>query len=423
MTPTRARLHHGITRRSFVAGALGLVALTGPGLARVAAQDDAAGPDAPPAMLLGGPAHSSEQPGPGPEIAEGADPVARWKFATGGPVRTSPAVAGGTAFFGSNDGFLYAVELETGEQVWRYETAAELRSSPAVVDGVVFAGAKDGDVIALDAATGDLRWRFPTAQGIVAAPTVSDGVVYASTNDQIMYAIDAATGQERWHGGLASPTLTSPTLSNTAIFVGNEDGVFAADRRVGESIWPRAEVTGANLRIAEMLGDETTYRVDAPLALDGGVVYSVGLVEEGKPGDDVYKTGGALFAIQATTGDVLWAYVFQEDSPLPGAPVVAEGVVYVGGNRGALYAVSARGGTESWAFAPGTAPFAGGAAIVGGVVYAGNDDRNLYAIDAATGARRWSFATAAPVRSAPAVVDGVVYVGSDDGHLYAIGAG
>ena len=33
-----------------------------------------------------------------------------WSVATGGPITSSPAVAGGTVFVGSHDGKLYAVE-------------------------------------------------------------------------------------------------------------------------------------------------------------------------------------------------------------------------------------------------------------------------------------------------------------------------
>ena len=86
-------------------------------------------------------------------------------------------------------------------------------------------------------------------------------------------------------------------------------------------------------------------------------------------------------ALDAHTGVLLW------DSPtnasLPSAPVVANGVVYVGSDD----------------------------------VTQGD---NLYAFDARTGARLWSYVTGI-VFSSCAVANGVVYVGSEDQNIYAFG--
>ena len=60
--------------------------------------------------------------------------------------------------------------------------------------------------------------------------------------------------------------------------------------------------------------------------------------------------------------------------------------------------------------------------VVDGVVYVGSDDGSLYALDADSGEMLWSFATGDAIRSVPAVVDGTVYFGSNDNHLYAVDA-
>ena len=62
-------------------------------------------------------------------------------------------------------------------------------------------------------------------------------------------------------------------------------------------------------------------------------------------------------------------------------------------------------------------------AVVDGVLYVGGEDGGVYALEAATGAEVWRFTADAPVSSSPAVVDGLVYIGSDDGTLYALEAG
>ena len=78
-------------------------------------------------------------------------------------------------------------------------------------------------------------------------------------------------------------------------------------------------------------------------------------------------------------------------------------------------------GALIWTFTTGgwvlTAPV-----VADGVVYVGSDDGSLYALSAGTGEPLWSFATDDVVRSAPTVVDGTVYFGSNDNHLYALDA-
>jgi outer membrane protein assembly factor BamB len=74
----------------------------------------------------------------------------RWEFATGGAVRSSPAVAGSVVFVGSEDGRLYAVDAASGAKLWDFLTGDKITSSPAVVNGVVYVGSHDGNVYAIE---------------------------------------------------------------------------------------------------------------------------------------------------------------------------------------------------------------------------------------------------------------------------------
>ena len=41
----------------------------------------------------------------------------KFKFAPEGRVRSSPAIADGVVYFGSDDTYLYAVDLQTGQEI------------------------------------------------------------------------------------------------------------------------------------------------------------------------------------------------------------------------------------------------------------------------------------------------------------------
>src|SRR5208282_3830881 len=79
----------------------------------------------------------------------------QWSFPAIGFVDSSPAVAGGIVYFGSNgtdaNGTLYALNTATGAVVWKYVTGNSVVSSPAVANGVVYVGSADNNLYALNA--------------------------------------------------------------------------------------------------------------------------------------------------------------------------------------------------------------------------------------------------------------------------------
>lgn len=64
-----------------------------------------------------------------------------WTYQTGGPVYSSPAVVDGKVYVGSDDGYVYCLNVTTttlnGVLIWKYKTGGAVRSSPTVVDGIL----------------------------------------------------------------------------------------------------------------------------------------------------------------------------------------------------------------------------------------------------------------------------------------------
>ena len=63
-----------------------------------------------------------------------------WRVATGDEVLASAALAGDTAYIGSKDGSLYALNADTGEVLWKHSTSYGIYSSPALADDTLFTG-------------------------------------------------------------------------------------------------------------------------------------------------------------------------------------------------------------------------------------------------------------------------------------------
>lgn len=103
----------------------------------------------------------------------------RWAFAANGPVRCAPAIWQDRVCFGSDDGYLYCVDLQTGKLHWKYQAAPSdrrllgnrrlisvwpVRGGPVVTDGNVYFAAgvwpfEGVFVYCMNIATGDIVWR------------------------------------------------------------------------------------------------------------------------------------------------------------------------------------------------------------------------------------------------------------------------
>ena len=107
-----------------------------------------------------------------------------WSYKAEGAVTSSPVVANGLVFFGSDDYELHAVDLETGKQVWAFATEDLIEAPPMVHGETVYVGSNDFRLYAVNAATGELRWRAETDDKILggaAAVPSADGTGTGST--------------------------------------------------------------------------------------------------------------------------------------------------------------------------------------------------------------------------------------------------
>lgn len=74
----------------------------------------------------------------------GLDGKSVWTFATRARVESSPAIAGGRVFVGSNDGRFYVLALNDGAKLWEFNAGAPLSASPAIANGRIVIGSQDG---------------------------------------------------------------------------------------------------------------------------------------------------------------------------------------------------------------------------------------------------------------------------------------
>ena len=393
-----------------------------------------------------------------------ATPKAKWVFKAGGPIVTTPAVAGDTVYVASLSGHLYAIDRATGTEKWNFKSRMAIASSPAVDGDTVYFVSSAGSLAAIDASNGQPRWvyaveherRFeasglhgypPAAQTVpdawdmwVSSPAVVDGRVYFGSGDGNVYAVDTKSGLLQWKFATGDVVHGSPAVVNGAVYVGSYDGKFyAIDAMTGQPRWTFQG--GVDPAVHNQQGFQ------ASAAVVDGVVY-------------VGSRDAHVYALDANTGRKKWDYPTSK-SWVNATPAVRDGLVYAAtSDSSRFFALDAKTGRLRFNVDAKAYVFSS-PALAGKLAYFGSHNGKLYAVDATTGAPAWEFQTETSRANAdgllapdgglnrdafkpifgdfqdmyvdfarfvsigaffgsPTVDRGVLYAGSTDGNLYAL---
>ncbi len=322
----------------------------------------------------------------------------RWFFETTASIASSPVVADGLAFIGSDDGFLYAVHVADGSLAWKFATEDAIEAPPMVLEGVVYAGSSDYRLYALDAATGAERWRFETDEKVLSganwfeAPDGARRIVFGSY-DNFLYCLDAASGELVWKYETGNYVNGTPAIEGDRIVFGGCDSVLhvvSAAEGKARHAWP--------------LGEECF--VAGSVGIVGGAAY-------------FGHYGNAFECRDLESGETRWSYA-NERHPFFSAPAISADRVWFGGRDRQVHCLNRATGEVLWTF-PTKRQVDSSPVLCDGKIIVGSGDGLLYVLDAATGSEVWSYDLGKSIVSSPAVVDGIVLIGCNDGRLYAFG--
>jgi len=320
-------------------------------------------------------------------------------MAMNGPAQDRPAVvptelvsgADEVAFVGSQDGYVYAADAETGALLWTSASLGEVvQAAPSAMFtayggdyDLVFAATRsatsENKVYALNPATGATLFSFNNGGGANAMGIISGGVLVDYDTNRVYFA-------SRAKGGGSSHTVWCLSFNGSA---------FA-------KVW------------SQPLGD-----------IDGVPVVWNGRVFVG-------TNAGVVYCLSASDGATQWSYNTGTSTPVkaylfPTYTATPHRLFFSTSNN--VYCITDDGGanyTVRWTVtdipSPSTPLFLFGTSYI----YVGSSDGRLYQINITTGAHT-SVAltpgvTPAPVVGSPAYdyVNRMVYVGTDTGVMYAV---
>ena len=139
------------------------------------------------------------------------------------PVVSSPAIADGKLYVGSENHWVYCFDVDQHVEIWNFQTGHDIISSPAVADGEVYICSEDGQVYCLDAYTGALIWQYTAGTAITSSLTVADNKVYIGGVDGKLYCLNADSGAWIWDYFIEDD-LNSPVVADGRVYITSYSG-------------------------------------------------------------------------------------------------------------------------------------------------------------------------------------------------------
>jgi outer membrane protein assembly factor BamB len=187
-----------------------------------------------------------------------------------GPIFAGLISDGTQVFVGTGDGWVIALDPETGQPRWRTRLpeagrgAARIWSTPVLSGTLLVVGTMDHRLLALDRESGALRWPAPfQAGGAIAGALTLDGeILYAGAFDDHLYAVDLQSGQERWRFRASHWVWDGPAVAGDRLIVGDMSGkVWALDRQ-GRPLWTQPFQANGPVRARPLVVEDRVYVAD-----------------------------------------------------------------------------------------------------------------------------------------------------------------
>lgn len=143
--------------------------------------------------------------------------------------RLVPAFSNDTIIHISSNGYLVAIDSDSGLVLWTIQTEDLVSGAVTVGFKRIFYGTLDGDLVALDFKDGAEIWRSQVSSEILSPPVTNGSIVAAQTSDGKITGFNIKNGEQKWVHQNTIPKLTlrgtaTPILAKGFIFTGFANG-------------------------------------------------------------------------------------------------------------------------------------------------------------------------------------------------------
>ena len=325
-----------------------------------------------------------------------ASPQLLWSVSTGVRTKSSPVVSKGIVYFGNDKGTLNAVSTD-GKIEMKYFAGSAIDAAPMVFGEKLIFGTNDGFLRAIEKTTGKLLWSYTTDNQIAGSANVwligkKAGIVVGSY-DYYLHCVDPETGKLIWKVESENYINGTPSISNGKIVFGGCDGI---------------------IRIVDPLSGRETDTIDIGVYIASSPALSSGVAYFG-------DYNGTKYCVNLNSGEIAWKIPSKEESgAILGIPALGPSAVILGSEDKFIYCFDPDDGKLKWKYRT-NGRVISSPVVTDTKVLATGMDGYVYILSLTDGKKIWSFNAGTPISSSPAVVKGRFYILTEDGRLLAFG--
>ncbi len=318
----------------------------------------------------------------------------RWVYKTTGAINSVPYADDERVYVGSNNGKLYALSQKDGREVWSFQADSTIQSTIIRYENSIIFVSDGGNVYSLEPETGREQWRLPNPVWYYFTFQVYDNVIYFAPGPvdrpHSMGAWDISTKSYLWILDTAlfdAVWYSFPAIEGDYLYFSTMDpyvdhwelDYYAFDRKTGKQIWKHSDFAVWPYRgmyDQQQLFEQYLRRLDnlAHSLWNNLVIYT--------SGDSIVR------ALDKKTGKPVWEREF--NTITTSAPTVAGNYVYFG--------------------IDGTGPEGYG------------DPPKIVCLSARTGKKMWEMDIDGRLLSAPVIAQDWMIFGTDTNHFYVLEA-
>lgn len=362
-------------------------------------------------MFRGNPAHNKNY------IATGNDSIFNkiaWSFKTGAAVRSTAIAINSNVYFGSNDGWLYALNKTSGALQWKYDCGSAISSSPAYSKGLIYVVNEQQELIALRAQNGTIVWKKKIGEYkwydwafdyYFPSPVISGDTLVVASADGKLLSLNKANGQVFWQTALPHFIRASPALMGGMIYIGDTNGdMYALHAATGKQEW--VYKTNGSPWNNDTIGFDRKAILSSAAVDENTILFG--------------SRDGFLYCLNKANGTLRWTFDHKV-SWVISSPSIVNGNVITGTSDGHfVQSVNIQTGKENWR-TYGNAPIWSSPLVSGNHVYACDNDGVVFCIDRETGKKETHpLVINAKIFSSPIISNNKMYLGADDGVFYCL---
>lgn len=342
------------------------------------------------------------------------NPKIKWQFKTQGTVRGAAVTLKNRIYFGSSDGFIYALDKNNGALIWKYETNGAIVSKPLIHNNILYISSRDQNIYAINIDNGNLNWSFEMNEILsdyhggwkyyMASPSVIGKNILIGSGDGNLYSIVASNGKLNWKYKTNGRIRAKALVHDNKIYQPSNDGYVYILNSEGKLDW-KFETKGAKYNPSDYPFDRSSI-IAQPLIKDNILI--------------IASRDGNTYGIDLKTHKKIWNFTYGNTWAM--SSEISDDLVFVGWSTNDIFcALDLKTGKEKWKIKTGSHNYTSALASKSSI-YIGSADGKMYRLNKFTGEKIWDYTIGDEIYSSP-IYDADtknIFFGCDNGFFYAL---